>query len=223
MITRIEGELIGVSKGRAELRCGATVYELLIPAIDTQRISRMVGETIEFHTLHYLESQGQGSSYLPRLIGFSSASDRAFFELFTTVKGLGNRKALRAMELPVSEVAAAIAAKDTDILKSLPEIGKRTAETIAATLRGKVDSYISSGAYPQATSAGAGGSDNGQAAEKAAAPGGHLAREALEVLLQLGESRTEAVAWIDKAMSQDQPPTEPDELISAVYRLKAGG
>jgi len=205
MITRIEGELVNVSNGRAELRCGATVYELLIPAIDTQRLGRAVGETIEFHTLHYLESQGQGSSYLPRLIGFSSAADRAFFELFTTVKGLGNRKALRALELPVGEVAAAIAAKDTDILKSLPEIGKRTAETIVAELSGKVDQFIEAKSAPGAPATGA------QA---------ELIHDAIAVLVQLGENKLTARHLVDRALAADESISTPDQLVATAFRMK---
>jgi holliday junction DNA helicase RuvA len=205
MITRIEGELIGVTNGRAELRCGEIAYELLIPAIDTQRLSRMVGETIEFHTLHYLESQGQGSSYLPRLIGFSSAADRAFFELFTTVKGLGNRKALRAIELPVGDIAAAIAAKDTDILKSLPEIGKRTAETIVAELSGKVDQFV------EVKSA------SGQPITDAQQ---ELIHDAVAVLVQLGESKLAARHLVDRALAADESISTPDQLVAAAFRMK---
>ncbi len=52
---------------------------------------------ITLTTFQYLESQGQGSSVIPRLVGFQSTAEREFFELFTTVKGIGNRRALRAM------------------------------------------------------------------------------------------------------------------------------
>src|SRR5262245_17157043 len=143
MINRIEGELIEVTPdGRALLRCEHMTYELFVPGADQQRLAAMTGQTVRFHTLYYLESQNQGASYTPRLIGFASPDDRAFFELFTTVKGIGNRKALRALQLPFGAVAAAIADKDIDLLKSLPEIGKRTAETIVAELSGKVDRFV---------------------------------------------------------------------------------
>lgn len=205
MITRIEGELIDVHDGRAELRYGAMVYELLIPAIDTQRLSRLIGEAVEFHTLHYLESQGQGSSYLPRLIGFSSAADRRFFELFTSVKGLGNRKALRAFELPVTEIAAAIAAKDTDILKSLPEIGKRTAETIVVELSGKVEQFI------EVKSASGTPTTDAQAT---------LIHDAVAVLVQLGENKLTARHLVDRALASDESINTPDQLVATAFRMK---
>lgn len=207
MISRIEGELIRVDNGRAELRVGALVYELLIPACDTPRLSRHAGETLTFHTLHYLEGQGQGTSFLPRLIGFRTPEDRAFFELFTTVRGFGNRKALRALELPLGEVAGAIASRDTSILTSLPEIGKRTAETIIAELAGKVDRFVEVKAQP----------GDVPAVTEAQA---ELVRDAVAVLVQLGESRPTAQQLIERALAVDPQVTSPDQLVAAAFRLK---
>lgn len=205
MITRIEGELVAVAGGRSSLRCQHVVYDLFIPAFDTQRLATMVGETIEFHTLHYFESQGQGSSFIPRLIGFRSPEDRAFFELFTTVKGLGNRKALRALELPFGDIAAAIAGKDLDLLKSLPEIGKRTAETIVAELSGKVDRFIE---------VKGGGVAARPAAESA------LITDAVSILVQLGETKLPARQLVDRALAADPAIDSPDQLVAAAFRMK---
>ena len=104
MISRIEGDLRGVEEGAVELACGSLTYTLMVPAADVERLAGLVGDRVGFHTLQYLESHGQGSSFLPRLLGFASAEQRAFFELLTTVKGLGMRKALRAMRLPYQSV-----------------------------------------------------------------------------------------------------------------------
>lgn len=61
---------------------------------------------------------GEGS--LPRLIGFEAARDRQFFELFTTVKGIGNRKALKAMAIEPAAIAALIVAKDAKARPNYP-------------------------------------------------------------------------------------------------------
>lgn len=142
MICRIQGQLVAVRDGTAELRVGNLTYEVLVPAADSMLLATRVGEEVEFHTLHYLEGQGQGSSFWPRLIGFRSPMDRDFFELFTTVKGIGNRRALRALQLPFGRVAEAIAMRDHGTLQSLPEIGRRTAEAICVELKGKVDRFV---------------------------------------------------------------------------------
>lgn len=207
MISRIEGELVAVHEGRAAVRCGHIQYELLIPACEVERLEGEVGRTVAFETHHYLESHGQGASYLPRLIGFGTAEQRAFFELFTTVKGLGNRKALRALQRPIGEIALAIAHRDAKRLTELPEIGKRLAETIVAELSGKVDAFIDADTTSGTPSA-------GQSA------GGALLRDAVAVMTMLGEPQQHARDLLERAMRDHPDIDQPDQLVSAAYRLK---
>ena len=42
-----------------------------------------------------------------QLIGFLRPEDRKFFNLFTTVKGIGPKTALKALTVPVGEIAVA--------------------------------------------------------------------------------------------------------------------
>ena len=210
MICRIEGELLSVTDGRALLACDAITYEILVPGADEQRLATMVNQTITFHTLHYMESHNNGAAFVPRLIGFASPHDRSFFELFTTVKGIGNRKALRALQLPFGAVAAAIAEKDLDLLKSLPEIGRRTAETIVAELNGKVDRFVTG----RPTSVGLDGVEPKDAARTA------LVRDATAVLTQLGELRLTARHLVDRALAADSTITNAETLVAAAFRLK---
>lgn len=208
MISRIEGILERLSHGVAGLRCDHLTYMLLIPGADEQRLASRVGERIAFHTLHYLEGQGQGANYVPRLIGFSSPEDRAFFEIFTTVKGMGNRKALRALQLPFHRVAEAIAKKDIDSLKALPEIGARTAQTIVAELHGKVEDFVRLDRADHAT-----GGEPGAAADS-------MADDALTVLVTLGEPKLAAMQLVERALAADPALDSTEALIAAVYRLK---
>jgi holliday junction DNA helicase RuvA len=208
MISRIEGLLDSVTDdGRALLQCDHILYELFVPGADQQRLATMIGERISFHTLHYLEGRDQGAAYMPRLIGFSSPADRSFFELFTTVKGIGNRKALRALQMPFGTIAAAIAEKDIDLLKSLPEIGKRTAETIVAELHGKVDRFVE--LKPMSTAG-------------STVPNGRvsLVNDAVAVLTQLGEQKLLARQLIDRALAVDSTLNSPEALVAAAFRLK---
>lgn len=206
MISRIDGELIRVDNGRAEVRAGDFCYELLVPATNVQRLHAILGQPVTFHTLYYLESQGQGNTFLPRLIGFHSPEDRAFFELFVTVKGMGNRKALRALDRPFGEVAHAIAERDVDLLKSLPEVGKRTAETIVTELSGKVDRFVE-----------VKGVSERPALDEATAT---VARDAVTVLVQLGEQKVQAQQLVERAITADPTLETPDQLVAAAFRLK---
>ena len=209
MISRIEGELVGVQDGRAELRCGHLTYTLLIPAADEDAMAERVGDRIEIHVLHYLEGQGQGTSFVPRLIGFASTEARAFFELLTTVKGLGARKVLRALRLPYTSIAEAIACRDVDLLRSLPEIGARTAATIVAELHGKVDRFL--GPAP--------GSADGAETSRG---GSGVLRDAVAALTQLGEPKLHARQLVELALAGDPSLDSADALVAAAYRVRAG-
>jgi len=209
MINRIEGLLESITDdGRALLRCDHIVYELFVPGADQQRLAAMSGQNVQFHTLHYLENRDQGAAYIPRMIGFGSPEDRAFFELFTTVKGIGNRKALRALQLPFGTIAAAIAEKDVDLLKSLPEIGKRTAETIVAELHGKVDRFVELKPLPVDK---AGAIPSGRAA---------LINDAVAVLTQLGEQKLTARQLVERALAADPALDSAEVIVAAAFRLK---
>lgn len=209
MIAMIEGRLTGINGEKAQLDVGSGItYELLLPVFTTARLGGSIGQTVTLHTLQFLESSNQGATFFPRLAGFLSAEDKAFFELFVSCKGIGYRKALRAMALPAQQIAMAIEERDLATLQSLPEVGKRTAETIAATLRGKVERFLSTA--PGAAST----------AGEIAVTGGGPTREALEALVTLGEKRTDAMRWIDLVMSGDNPPDDTQSLIAAVYRAK---
>ena len=217
MIARLEGVLEAVAEGAALVRVeGGLTYQVLLPAYATAQFGGQVGQPVTLHTLYYFESQNQGATMTPRLAGFANVTDRDFFELFTTCKGIGNRKALRAMALSTEQIAAGIADRDVALLQSLPEVGRRTAETIVATLHGKVDRFVSAAAF---------GVDAGAEAPQLAAGGiTGIAREALEVLMQLGENRTQAVNWIDQALRDpDDRPADVEALVARAYRIKGGG
>ncbi|MEX2215838.1 MAG: Holliday junction branch migration protein RuvA [Phycisphaeraceae bacterium] len=223
MIARIHGILDSIDDGVAFVRIGdpatgALTYEVRLPSFAVTRLMDSIGGAVTLHTFNWLESQGQGSSMIPRLAGFLTAGDLRFYELFTTCKGIGYKRALRAFALDTATIAGAIADRDVSLLQSLPEVGKRTAETIVLTLKDKVNSFVSAAAY----GATGDGKKKGSAKPQAAGGAGSMAREAMETLLALGENRVQAVQWIDAAMSEDDRPKDVTELINRIYRIKAG-
>lgn len=210
MISRIEGDVVAVLDDRIELRCGAVTYEILMPVVEQQRLAGSVGQCLELYTLHQLEGQAQGTTFTPRLMGFSSVEQRAFFELLTTVKGLGSRKVLRAMQLDHDTIARAIASKDVTLLVSLPEIGKRTAETMVAALSGKVDRFIE-----LKPAAGNDDADGGAGGARTT-----MMHEALAAMVQLGETRPSALQLIERAFAADPTIESTNVLITAAFRLR---
>lgn len=216
MISRLTGKLESLEASAAHIASadGSFAREVLIPAYVSPALAPRIGQTVTLITMEYLEGQGQGTSFIPRLIGFQSARDRDFFDLFTTVKGIGNRKALRAMAIEPAQIARAIAERNAAALVKLPEIGKRLAETIIAELSGKVEPYLSEQELRTLEV---------KSAAVFATPRLNAAgEEAVAALVALGESRSEAERRVALALERASKggkatPKTSDELIAAVF------
>ena len=143
----------------------------------------------------------------PRLVGFLRPQDKKFFEKFITVKGIGPRKALKALALPVGEIAQAIESKDARALTELPEIGKRTAEQIVAELSGKVEEF----ATPLAVSRAAGRPMRHTEAEE----------DAIQVLMALGERRMDAEQLLERVKQSNPELRSADGLSREMLRMRA--
>lgn len=206
MISAITGELTSVDEDRVQLQVGPILYELLVPAADVALLRAGAGGTMTFHTLMYLEGDPSGGSLEPRLIGFLQAEDRQFFQKFITVKGIGPKKALKALIHPCGEIAAAIENRDTRFLTSLPTIGKRMAEQIIAELSGKVQEFVVVGATRSVA-----------ASRSARSP---IEEDAIATLMALGERREAAESLLERAKQLDPPPTTTEALVREMFRLR---
>ena len=206
MISAFTGTLRHVHTDRIEIECGPMMCELLVPASDLESLQEKVGQTITFHTLLYLEGDPNRGNLEPRLLGFSSQRDKGFFEEFTTVNGIGPRKALKALTAPIADIAHAIEAGNTKFLISLPQIGKRLAEQIVATLAGKLAKYT---AGP---------------VERVGKPAARANREeeaAIALLSgpQMGLKRAEAEALLARVREEFPDLKSADELIPEMLKL----
>jgi Holliday junction DNA helicase RuvA len=205
MISEITGELRRVQLDRVQLSCGNVTYEILVPASDIAELQAARGKEITFHTIFDLEGDATRGGLTPRLIGFLRAEDKRFFQLFITVKGIGPKRALRALVEPTGQIAGAIESKNTRFLVALPEIGKRTAEQIVAELAGKVTEFaIDAGPrHPAAAS-----HTMGEV-------------EAIEGAIQLGIARLEAERLLDRARQLDPENAAPESLLREMLRLRS--
>jgi Holliday junction DNA helicase RuvA len=205
MITRLAGMLEAVEGIEATVRLEGGVWrQVLVPVYLADGLRERIGSAVTLHTLEYLESQGQGSSYIPRLIGFGSAQERRFFELLTGVDGFGNKKALRALAHEPALIARAIVGNDAAWLTQLPEIGKKTAEKVILELKGKVQPFLTASEIR--------GLDDGARGEPE--PVG-AAGEAIAALVALGETRTDAERKVRHAASRDRALATADQLVAA--------
>ena len=207
MIVRVRGRLSEIGEASAVVERDGIAYEILVPSYAIHELSACRGQEVTLHTLQYLEGSSAGGNLTPRMVGFLHPEDRAFFQQFITVKGLGVRKGLRALAAPVAQVAAHIEAGDAAALTRLPGLGRRMTEQIVAQLRGKVTAHAYAVQDVPAASRG-GLSDDQQAA--------------VEILVAWGDSRPDAERWIARATQLHDDLTSPEDWVRAAYRIKAG-
>ena len=209
MISALTGELRRVLDRTVLVQVGPIQYELLVPAADQAELQTQIGLEITFHTIFYFEGDAARGGLEPRLIGFLRPTDKQFFQKFTTVKGIGPKTALRALSVPVGQIAGAIESKNTRFLTGLAGIGKRTAELIVAELAGKVSSFAIAGQVEGQTSAGASRGSFSSDEE-----------DAIEAMVQLGERRADAERLLDRARQASPAGGTAQTLLQEMLRLR---
>ena len=210
MIAALTGTLTRAADGVAEVAAGPLVYELLTPAVDAPDLAAAVGTELTFHTIFYLGGDPARGGLEPTLIGFLRPDDKRFFELFTTVKGIGPKKALKALAVSVGEIASAIEGKDTRFLIGLPEIGKRTAEQIVAELAGKAKHFAAAHLVES------------KGTKTPAARRDSAADDAVAALVSLGERRGDAEALLDRVRAAHPDMKATDALLREMLQLRKG-
>ncbi|MEA2031872.1 MAG: Holliday junction branch migration protein RuvA [candidate division Zixibacteria bacterium] len=208
MISRIKGVLTKITEETALVENGGMFYEIMLPSALADRLKNngKVGEKIVFETIYYIEAGDRKSSHYPRLVGFTNPIDREFFSLMTNVSGLGVKKALKSLTIPIRDIATAIETKDTAQLNRLPGIGARLAEKIVAELHGKVAKFaLSKETEPLSK-------------QKKQAQAEPIVEEALDVLAQLQYTRNEAQKMIETALESQPKVSQVEDLIEIVFK-----
>src|SRR5271163_2148262 len=100
MIVRLSGKLDFVGDDCVHVTLGDMTRELLVPAADIPFLQTKIGQPVTFFTLEYIEGNPSFGGLAPKMLGFLRNEDKEFFDLFTTVKGIGTRKALKALAIP---------------------------------------------------------------------------------------------------------------------------
>src|SRR5438552_9853477 len=202
MITSITGALTRVLDEEVRLQAGAFEYAVLVPEVVRRQLQTRLGDEVTLHTSHYVEGNQMAARLVPRLIGFLTEAEVEFFELFCTVDKVGAKKALKALVLPVHDIAGAIQRQDVKFLTTLPGIGATTAEQMVTTLKKKV------GQFAQPTAAGP---------ARPAAADGRVIEDAYAALLNLGHNPVEARSRLDAALADGHSYPTVEALLTAVY------
>ena len=206
MIAKIEGELIKLDTDSCLVQVGSVGYEVMLASYCVSALSDKIGSDITLCTMEYYEGTLGGGNLIPRMIGFLNAGERDFFTKYISVKGMGIKKGLRSLSIPIATIATAIENGDDKTLMSLPAVGGRMAQQIIAELRGKLKSF-------------AVGAEPDRASEAGFKP---FQIESLEILIAWGEKRTEAIELIELAHRRHPDINTAEAIVPLVYRLKQG-
>jgi Holliday junction DNA helicase RuvA len=221
LITQIRGILRAVAEESLTLAVEPAEIEVLIPEYTRRRLQGQLGEPVTLQTIFYIEGSVMGGRMTPRLVGFLSAVDLEFFEIFCSVDGVGVRKALRAMVRPVRELARSIQDQDVRMLATYPGIGEATAERIVAKLRRKVGKFTLIVSPADASTAAQGATAEANGAPDHAEP--DVIRDTYAALLSVGHSDTQARQAIDRVLSGKRKYKSVADMIDAIYQQDRKG
>ncbi len=203
MITKITGKLVQLNEGWATIESPPFEYQILIPEFTRSQLQGDLGQSVSLHTIHCLDGNPTtGGRMYPRLIGFKSEIEREFFELVCNVKGLGAKKALKAMVRPVQDIARAIEQQDVNNIKTLPGIGAAMAEKMIAALRRKMAKFALMADLPE---------NEMNLVER------DIVDEVFQILCSMGHSEQEARKLLDAPLATKKKFKDVEALFQAVY------
>lgn len=141
------------------------------------------GDTAEFFTYHYVREDDA------RLYGFANREDQKMFELLFSVTGIGPKSAMGILNAaPVDSIRSAIAKNDTSLLTKVSGVGKKTAERVVLELGSKIREFGGEVKDTEGMS------------------------DAIEGLMSLGYSRTQALKALEKVPEGIADPAEKVRL-----------
>lgn len=210
MITKLSGIIDSINELSVIIENSGVFYSVRMPPVLLDKLNQKyrIGDDLLVYTHYYIEGGVGVGNLFPKLNGFLDEEGRRFFEIFTTVKGLGEKKALQALTMPFNEVAKAIEQGDVYTLKRLPGIGGRMADKIIAELRGKLTKFV--------TDTIDAGEVMGKAGEKS------FESDAMDILIeQLGYRRVEAENLIRITITAHPEIESVEELVQNIFKKNA--
>lgn len=181
MITYVKGELSEIYDNHIVVETGGVGYELTAPPSIMGALPPL-GSDVKIYTYQYVKEDALD------LYGFLSRDDLNIFKLLITVNGIGPKGALNILSvITPDELRLAVLSDDVKRIQSAPGIGAKTAQRLIIELKDKLslEDVLTKGV-------------SGDAAQSAA-PAGGPREEAIEALVALGYSSSEALRAVRSA------------------------
>lgn len=200
MIGYIKGIVADLEENQILLENNGIGYEILMPA---SALERSLREGMECRIYTYLQVKEDGL----QLFGFLTKDDLQVFRQLLTVSGIGPKAALGILSgLSADELRFAVLADDAaTIARKSPGVGKKTAQKLILELKDKFD--LEEAFEKKLT---------GQE-QKEEQTGSAAAEEAVQALVALGYSNTEAFQAVKKAAVS--PDMETEAILKAALKF----
>ena len=186
MISFIHGELAEIQEGMIVVEASGVGYGIRVPATVIGSLPS-IGEEVKIYTYFSVTQNGV------ELCGFSTPEDREMFTMLLTVSGVGPKGALGILSaMSPDDLRMAIVTGDSKAISRAPGVGSKTAQRIVLDLKDKLDATeVFSSAMDH-------GSSGGGTSLSGAVMAHSAQREAVEALVALGYSETEASRAVKK-------------------------
>jgi Holliday junction DNA helicase RuvA len=188
MFNSIRGIITEKSEDVLCIDTGGVEWNISMPAIDVDRLPPAGEEGRVFVWLYHREDQ-------MKLYGFADSPRRATFLELLKVEGIGPKGALKILGgITQEELERALEAEDLDRLEAVPGLGKKTAQKMILSLRGKL-AHVSAGS-----------------------PGTSPYGELAEALAGMGYDRRAAADALAKAAAAVPPDLSEAEKEKALFK-----
>jgi len=187
MIEFLDGELVAKSPEAATVQVGGVGYRVLVPLSTYDALPRE-GKRVRLLTHLQVREDGFG------LFGFATEVERRLFRLLLAVNGISAAIALRVLSsCSVPEFKRLILDEEADVLSHMIKgVGSKTARRMVLELQKPIEDL------------------EVQAAQSAA---GQVARDVVQALVALGESRADAERAVREALAKLGADADHQQLL----------
>ena len=200
MIASLNGKILLKDRNAVVIECGGVGFKCFITE-NTYNALGGVGDSAFIHTCMVVKEDALD------LFGFAKSGELEVFKLITSVSGVGAKIGLAILSLfDYEKVLLFIASGDAKSLTAASGVGLKLAQRMVLELKDKVGSVASGDAFEAVTAVGNASANTS-------------AREAIEALVSLGYSQSEASLAVGKLDTS----LAADDLIRAALKTLARG
>lgn len=201
MIAHLRGKLITKKANKALVDVTGVGYEVTIPVSTFYELGE-IGREVSLHVYTHVREDTLA------LYGFRTEREKALFEKFLSISGVGPKMAIAILSgLEPEDLIPALRSGNVALLTHIPGVGRKTAERLVLELREKLDEMAVSPGQRIPVPAPAGGLEG-------------VDGDVFSALVNLGYARPAAEAAV-REIRRDDPKADFDALLRASLRILA--